>query len=65
MKKNLDLKILKAETEVQAAKAEFKAYERWINGQIPQIPMKEFKNTALRPRELPQQSQRYVVEIWR
>lgn len=50
-KKTPDLKILKAETEVQTVKAQFKAYERWINGQIPQIHMKEFESTALRPRE--------------
>ncbi len=50
-KKNHFLKILKAEIGAQTVKAEFKAYERWINGQIPQIPMKEFKSTALKPRE--------------
>lgn len=39
-KKNLDLKV----------KAQFKAHERWINGQILQIPMKEFQSiTAAKP----------------
>lgn len=56
---------LKAETEVQTVKAEFKAHERRINGQIPQIPMKEFKSTAVRLGDSLQQRQCCVVEIWR
>lgn len=47
----------KAESEVQS-KTEFKAHERRINGQIPQMPMKEFKSTAVRLEESLQQSQR-------
>lgn len=46
-------------------KAEFKAHERWINGQIPQITLKEFRSAALRPKEFPQQSQCCVVNMWR
>lgn len=46
-------------------KAEFKAHERWIKGQIPQITLKELESAALRPNEFPQQSQCCVVNIWR
>lgn len=46
-------------------KAEFKAHERWINGQIPQITLKELESAALRPNKFPQQSQWCVVNIWR
>lgn len=39
-------------TQRRAVKAEFRAYETWINVQIPQICIKEFKGGALRPKEL-------------
>lgn len=57
IKKNLDLKV--------KVKAQFKAHERWIHGQMLQIPMKEFQSTAVRPRESLQQSQCCAVKRWR